>query len=99
MLGTSYVLQHSEYRGDFVDELRGALGGSFRRYTQLRIDRGFKLGARMLATNLVADRTQRAELDRVERDLPSLDEPGPLACLEQLQLPALRQCGIVEPEH
>jgi hypothetical protein len=60
-LGASYVLQHSEYRGDFVDELRSAAAGTYRRYTQLRLDRAFRLGSRMLATNLVAERAQRAD--------------------------------------
>ena len=55
-LGTSYVLQHSEYGGDFVDELRTTIG-SYRRDTQVRLDRAFDLGSRVLATNLVAERS------------------------------------------
>jgi hypothetical protein len=57
MLGTSYVLQHTEYSGDFMDELRNTIG-RYRRDTQLRLDRAFRLGSRMLATSLVAERSQ-----------------------------------------
>jgi len=57
LLGTSYVLQHSEYGGDFVDELRSTIG-SYRRDTQLRLDRAFNLGSRVLATNLIAERSE-----------------------------------------
>lgn len=57
LLGTSYVFQHTEYRGDFVDELRPTIG-RYRRDTQLRLDRAFRLGSRMLATNLVAERSE-----------------------------------------
>jgi hypothetical protein len=57
ILGASYVFQHTEYRGDFVDELRTTTG-YYRRDTQLRLDRAFRLGSRMLATNLVAERSQ-----------------------------------------
>lgn len=59
LLGASYVLQHGEYGSSFVDELRGGVAGAFKRYTQLRIDRGFDLGDRTLATNLIAERSQR----------------------------------------
>jgi hypothetical protein len=57
ILGTSYVLQHAEYGGDFIDELRTTLG-SYRRDTQLRLDRAFNLGSRILATNFVGERSQ-----------------------------------------
>jgi hypothetical protein len=57
LLGTSYVLQHTEYGGDFVDELRSTIG-TYRRDTQLRLDRAFNLGSRSLATNLVAERSE-----------------------------------------
>ena len=59
MLDTSYVLQHGEYGGNFTDELRGTAPGDYRRYTQIRFDRGFNLGSRVLATNLVAERSER----------------------------------------
>lgn len=55
---TSYVLQHAEYGGNFTDELRGTSPGDYQRYTQLRLDRGFNLGSRVLATNLVAERSE-----------------------------------------
>lgn len=58
LFGASYVLQHSEYGGDFVDELRGGTPGAYTRDTQLRVDRGFRLGDRMIATNLVAERAE-----------------------------------------
>jgi hypothetical protein len=57
IFGTSYVLQHTEYHGDFLDELRSTIG-HYRRDTQLRIDRAFRLGSRMLATNLIAERSE-----------------------------------------
>lgn len=57
LLGTSYVLQHTEYGGDFMDELRTTVG-HYRRDTQLRLDRGFNLGSRVLATNLLAERSE-----------------------------------------
>lgn len=56
-LGTSYVFQHAEYGGDFVEELR-TITGKYRRDTQLRLDRGFNLGTRILATSLVAERSE-----------------------------------------
>lgn len=59
LFGASYVLQHSEYEGDFVDELRGSVAGEYKRDTQLRVDRGFTIGSRTLATNLVAERAER----------------------------------------
>jgi hypothetical protein len=58
IFGTSYVFQHTEYGGDFIDELRSVTSGSYRRDTQLRLDRGFNLGTRVLATNLVAERSE-----------------------------------------
>lgn len=58
VLGTSYVLQHAEYGGDFTDELRSITSGDYRRYTQVRLDRAFNLGTRVLATNLVAERSE-----------------------------------------
>lgn len=58
LFGTSYVLQHAEYGGNFTDELRGTSPGDYRRYTQLRLDRGFNLGSRVLATNLVTERSE-----------------------------------------
>jgi hypothetical protein len=57
IFGTSYVLQHTEYSGNFLDELRSTIG-HYRRDTQLRVDRAFKLGSRMVATNLVAERSE-----------------------------------------
>lgn len=57
LFGTSYVLQHTEYGGDFLDELRST-AGRYRRDTQLRLDRAFDLGSRVLATNLVAERSE-----------------------------------------
>jgi len=57
LLGTSYVLQHSEYGGDFVDELRSTVG-HYKRDTQVRLDHAFNLGSRILATNLVAERSE-----------------------------------------
>jgi hypothetical protein len=57
LFGTSYVLQHAEYGGDFVDELRST-AGRYRRDTQLRLDRAFNLGSRVLATNFLAERSQ-----------------------------------------
>lgn len=59
LFGASYVLQHLEYSGSFLDELRGSVAGAYKRYTQLRIDRGFSLGSRTLATNFVAERSER----------------------------------------
>ena len=61
LFGASYVLQHIEYGGDFVDELRSSTADDFKRYTQLRIDKGFSLGSRTIATNLVADRAQHGD--------------------------------------
>jgi hypothetical protein len=58
LLGTSYVFQHAEYGGDFIDELRNVVGLPYRRYSQLRLDRGFRLGSSTLGTNFVAERSQ-----------------------------------------
>lgn len=61
MFDVSYVLQHAEYGGAFIDELRGGTAGAYKRYTQLRLDRGFTLGARTIATNLVGERSERGD--------------------------------------
>lgn len=57
-LGASFVLQHVEYAGDFVDETRGGGSGGMRRVTQLRLDRGIAIGEQQIATNLVGERAQ-----------------------------------------
>lgn len=61
LFDVSYVLQHAEYGGAFVDELRGGTAGAYKRYTQLRLDRGFSLGSQTIATNLVAERSERGD--------------------------------------
>jgi len=55
LLGASYVLQHSQYGGDFLDELRGSVAGQYRNFTELRLDRGFTIGTHTVATSLLAD--------------------------------------------
>lgn len=59
VLGTSFVLQHAEFSGEFVDEVRGGGLSGTRRVTQARLDRGIDLGDHVIAANLVLERSQR----------------------------------------
>ena len=72
LLGTSYVFQHTEYGRDFIDELRSSISGSYRRDTQLRLDRGFR-SWHARACNEPGGRTLRPRrCDGVEWHLPAL---------------------------